>query len=113
MQLMTAALRRALPPLYSQEHVDDPVVVAKWFDPCGSWTWYATEASAQLPNGDLVPLADAPPDADVLCFGWVDGTEPELGYFSLAELAGVKGRFGLGIERDLYWRPRPLSQVRR
>jgi hypothetical protein len=35
---------------------------------------------------------------------------PELGYVSLAELRTVTGRLGLGIERDLYFRPRyPLS----
>jgi len=30
---------------------------------------------------------------------------PELGYVSLAELKSVKGSFGLGIERDLYFSP--------
>ena len=35
---------------------------------------------------------------------------PELGYVSLAEIESVKGPLGLGIERDLYFRPRfPLS----
>lgn len=31
---------------------------------------------------------------------------PELGSVSLAELQSVKGRLGLGIERDLYFRTR-------
>jgi hypothetical protein len=30
-------------PLYSQEKVKNPLVVAKLFDPCGSATWYFTE----------------------------------------------------------------------
>ena len=35
---------------------------------------------------------------------------PELGYVSLAELAAVRGRFGLAIERDLHFAAdRPLS----
>jgi Protein of unknown function (DUF2958) len=35
---------------------------------------------------------------------------PELGYVSLVELESVKGRLGLGIERDLYFVGRfPLS----
>ena len=31
---------------------------------------------------------------------------PELGYTSLAEMASVRGRFGLGIERDLHFEPK-------
>ena len=30
-------------PLYSQEHEEDPLVIAKLFDPCGSATWYLLE----------------------------------------------------------------------
>jgi len=30
-------------PLYSQEHIKDPLVIAKLFDPCGSATWFLTE----------------------------------------------------------------------
>ena len=47
-----------------------------------------------------------PEDGDTL-FGLSDlgfGT-PELGYSSLAEIASVRLRFGLGIERDLYFKP--------
>jgi hypothetical protein len=32
-------------PLYSQENEVDPMVVCKFFDPVGSWTWYAYEGS--------------------------------------------------------------------
>jgi len=35
----------------------------------------------------------------------------EWGYFSLAELESVKGRFGLGIERDLYFGEPKMSEV--
>ena len=41
----------------------------------------------------------------------VDGFEQELGYFSLTELDEVRLK-GLGIERDMYWEPRPLSKVK-
>ena len=34
-----------MPALYSQEQESDPLVVCKFFDPVGSWTWYATEGS--------------------------------------------------------------------
>ena len=65
----------------------DPVPVLKLFNPVGAATWLATELHA---DGDtLFGLAD-------LGFGF-----PELGSFSLSELAGVRLPFGLGIERDV------------
>lgn len=65
----------------------DPVPVVKLFNPLGAATWLATELDA---DGDtLFGLAD-------LGFGC-----PELGSFSLSEIAGVRLPFGLGIERDL------------
>ena len=90
MALLTKALRQAL--LANGAHRDgldrDPVPVAKFFNPCGAAT-LATELDA---DGDtLFGLAD-------LGFGC-----PELGSFSLAELAGVRLPFGLRIERDLHF----------
>ena len=43
--------------------------------------------------------------------GLADLGEPELGYASLSEIASVRLRFGLGIERDLHFTPTqtPLS----
>jgi hypothetical protein len=99
MKLMTKEILAKLPKLYSQENNPDPQVVVKFFDPCGSWTWYATEGE---PEGD-----------DVRFFGWVHGFEDELGYFMLSDLQSVKGPLGLGIERDLHWDPKTtLSQVK-
>lgn len=92
MKLLTKAIIKSLPPLYSQENNPDPVVRVKFFDPTGSWTWYATEF-----------------DGVDTFFGLVDGHEKELGYFSLSELQAVRGQFGLGVERDLHFRPQPLS----
>ena len=96
MKLMTAAIKKSLPALYSNENTPDPIVRVKFFDPCGSWTWYATEF-----------------DGEDTFFGLVDGFEEELGYFSLSELESIRGPFGLGIERDLHFEPKPLSQCRR
>ena len=95
MKLMTNDLRTQLPQLYSQEEVDDPKVVAKFFTPDSSWTWYATEF-----------------DGKDTFFGLVDGHEKELGYFSLKELESVKGPFGLGVERDLWFEPTPISELK-
>ena len=35
----------------------------------------------------------------------------EWGYFSLTELESLKGPYGLGIERDLYFSPKKASQI--
>jgi hypothetical protein len=74
----------------------DAVVVTKWFDPTSQWTWYVTEYDP----------------SDGRCFGLVVGHEVELGYFSLEEISSVRVRFGLRIERDLWWREMKLSEVR-
>lgn len=112
MKLLTKANLKALPPLYSNENVADPIAVVKFFDPTGSWTWYATEAGGITEDGADVPLAD-PATVDVRFFGLVDGFEEELGYFTLSELQSARGRLGLGIERDRHFPPTPLSQLRR
>jgi hypothetical protein len=51
MKLLTKELKRRVSPLYSQENVDDPFVVAKFFMPDGQWTWYVIEASTREPVG--------------------------------------------------------------
>ena len=50
---------------------------------------------------------------EFLFFGLVAGLEVELGYFSLTELQQVHGALGLPVERDLYFEPTPLSEVRK
>jgi hypothetical protein len=75
----------------------DHLPVVKFFNPVGSATWLITEMMPDEPD-ILFGLCD-------LGMGY-----PELGTVSLAELQSVKTRFGLGIERDLYFTPRfPLS----
>ena len=99
MKLLTKEITKKLPKLYSQEDIKDPVVQVKFFDPCGSFTWYATEF-----------------DGEDTFFGKVVShmcPEGELGYFSLSELKSIKTKpFGLGIERDLYFNPKLLSECK-
>ena len=97
MQLMTPELEKQFPPLYGTEKKDpeEVKVIAKFFDPCSSWTWYATEFDPK----------------ERVFFGFVRGFEAELGYFSLDELQSVKGLLGLGIERDLYFGEHTLAEV--
>ena len=96
MELLTKELREQLPPLYSQEHEADPLVICKFFTPDSSWTWYAIEFDGQ----------------DVF-FGLVVGFEEELDYFRLSELTQARGPLGLPIERDLHFQPTRLSLVRK
>ena len=100
---MTAAIRKALPALYSGESIplEEKVAVAKFFDPTGRYTFFATEGS---PEGD-----------DFLMFGYVIsplGSDcDEWGNVSLNELASVRGRMGLGIERDLHFSPTKMGEI--
>ena len=49
-----------------------------------------------------------------LCFGLVEGFEDELGYFDLTELAEATVFGGVpAVERDLYWKPKTLGEIRR
>src|SRR6266852_543809 len=98
MELLPNELRASLPLLYSQENVRDKVVHIKFFTPDSSWTWYAMEGS--------------PEDEDFIFFGYVIGLEKEWGYFALSELVAARGSLGLPIERDLYFKPAPFSQVK-
>lgn len=91
MRLLTKALRHTLSANAAHPGVDHRPVL-KLFNPCGAATWLATELDA---DGDtLFGLAD-------LGFGC-----PELGSFSLAEIAALRLPFGLRIERDLHFRAR-------
>lgn len=94
MQLMTAELRERIPGLYCTECEDDPLVHARFFTPDASWTWYVIEF-----------------DGEDVCFGYVVGHYPELGYFSLDEIESVRGPLGLPVERDRHFAPTRLSAV--
>lgn len=96
MDLLPDSIRAQIPPLYAQAQSSDAIAYAKLFMPDSNWTWYITEF-----------------DGEDTCFGLVQGFEEELGYFSLNELQCTRGSLGLAIERDLYFDPTPLSQLRK
>ena len=96
MQLITSALREQLLANGARRDADH-VPVLKLFNPVGAATWLITEMDPDE-NDHLFGLAD-------LGLGF-----PELGGISLSELEAYRGPLGLGIERDLYFRPKfPLS----
>ncbi len=114
MPLLTREVRQRIPPLYSQENEKDPMVICKFFDPASSWTWYVIEGSWVDENGycdtDKVKV-------DFLFFGLVIGVEPELSYFSRKELEnakqGLTGLRALPTERDIYFTPCRLSEIKK
>ena len=95
MELLTQELKATLPPLYSQEHVKDPIARLRLFCPSTGWCWYVTEFDP----------------TDGLFFGLVHGLEEEFGYFSLEELESVRV-CGFEVVLDKTWTPRPVSQCR-
>lgn len=104
MKLMTRKIERELSryPIYSQDGRGmDAVAVVKFFIPASGFTMYVTEGN-RLPDG-----------------GWefygltVNGPEMEFGYCTLAQLEAVRGRWGLRMERDRYFRPCALKEALR
>ena len=99
MKLLTEELRRKFPPLNTNEGKDpaEVPVIAKFFNPCGQGTWYATEF-----------------DGEDTFFGLACIFEPELGDFSLKELEEIKLLGGsLGIERDRHLGEITLAEAMR
>ena len=98
MELMTERLERRFAEIGRQDEAKDPIVIAKFFNPAGAGNWYATEYFPETK-----------------CFyGYVSifgDHNDEWGYFTLRELEDYRGHFGLGIERDLYFAERPISEV--
>jgi hypothetical protein len=99
MKLLTQALKKAIPALYSQENNPNPVVICKFFNPSGAGTWYVLEGEQKEDN-------------EFLFFGLVDLQEKEFGYFCLSELEGYRSKLGMRIERDLYFTPEPISKFK-
>ena len=94
MMFMTQKIERTFAKTGSQDGNSNPVVIAKYFNPCGAATWYLTEYD---------------PESRVF-FGYVTGLgHDEWGYVSRDELESIRLRWGLKIERDLHWTPKPFS----
>jgi hypothetical protein len=107
---LTKELEKTLPALYSQEANPDPMVMGKFFTPDAGWTWYAIEGSEVDDNGYCDTEEEK---VGFLFFGLVCGFDVGLGYFLLAELETFRGPFGLPVERDLYFQPTRLSEVKK
>jgi hypothetical protein len=101
MKLMTKALEERFAEVGNQENVPfkEKVVIAKYFNPCGAGTWFATEYEPETRT----------------FFGYASifgDHNDEWGYFSLDELESLKvPPFGLGIERDLHFGEKKCGEV--
>ena len=98
MKLLTEKLEKRFAQVGRQEQVEDPMVIAKFFNPTGAGTWFATEYDPK----------------DRIFFGYVSifgDWNDEWGYFSLDELQSYRGKFGLGIERDRYFQEQRASKI--
>ena len=96
-KLIPQTLLSDIPDLYATEGSLDPLCYVKLFTPDSNWTWFIIEFSK----------------ADVkTCYGYVQGLESELGYFTLEELESVHGSLGLSIERDLSFKPTLFSKIK-
>jgi hypothetical protein len=98
MRLLTKTLEKRFAKLGSQKKAMDPFVIAKFFNPTGAGTLYATEYDPK----------------NRVFFGYVSifgDWNDEWGYFSLDELEAYEGHIGLGIERDLYFCKKRISEL--
>lgn len=95
MKLLTQEIRNRLPKLGETDNQEDPIVQVKFFCPWNHWTWLAYEF-----------------DGEDIFFGFVKGDYDEFGTFALSEMESVRGPIKLGIERDINFTPKPLSQCK-
>lgn len=98
MKLLTKEILDMFEKVGDQQDVNNPIVVAVFFNPAGSGYWFATEYD---------------PETE-LFFGCVsihNDWNDEFGYISLAEIRDTVLPFGLRIERDMYFEPKPLTEA--
>lgn len=96
MELIPKELLKSIPKLYETERSLNPICHIKLFTPDAQWTWFIIEID----------------DDQNICYGFVQGLENELSYFSLEELKQLKGPLGLCVERDVSFSPTALSIIR-
>ena len=96
MKLFTKAIRDKLVSNHRQQDGTKSFrAVVKLFNPTGAGTWY---------------LSELDPETNV-AFGVCQIHEKEFGYVSIDELSEYKGTFGLGIERDKYFKHTKLEDL--
>ncbi len=96
-KLVTKADARKIPALRTTSELGDAATAwIKIFNPTGRETWFVTEFEPE--TGDA--------------FGLVIGQETEIGYFNLYELGCARGKMGLPMERDKWFSPTTIGEIR-
>lgn len=102
MKFITQQLKTRFAQIGEQQDEKDPLVIARFFNPCGPTNWYAI---AYYPERNL-------------CFGYVEALIAdcphcdEWGYFSITELEAVKvPPLGIGLERDIHFEECRFSEL--
>lgn len=87
-----------IPPLYATEDTPGRIVYAHYFH--GGSDWYVVECDRN----------------DGLAFGWTclnsDTDNADWGYIHLPELEAVRVNRMWLVERDIHWRPVPVSEAK-
>ncbi len=117
MKMITKAIAKKLVAadlafLESDDGTTGDEIVVKFFNPVGAATWWIVTGTPL--NADGEPDYDTDNPADWHLFGFVtlgDARDAELGYVLLSQLEEIKGMFGLGIERDMYYGGGSLKAV--
>ena len=97
MKIITKAIEQAFEKqgYTGDKETKDIKIVMKLFNPAGAGTWYIYEKE----NNDVY-----------WCFANLgDPLYAECGTVSMNELMAFRGRFGLGIERDMHFEPLSMS----
>lgn len=98
MKLLTKEIEKRFAKVGDQSEVENPIVIVKFFNPCGQGTWFATEYNSE----------------EKIFYGYVslfnEKGMNEWGSFSLEELESIDVGFGLGIERDAYCTEKTVNE---
>ena len=95
-KLIPQTLLNDIPDLYATEGSLNPTCHIKLFTPDSCFTWFIIEISK----------------TDMTCYGYVQGLDSELGYFSLNEIELLRGPLGLSVERDTSFEPTLFATIK-
>ena len=89
MKLITKELEKRFAEVGNQSQSSNPLIIAKFFAPSHSATWYISEYDPETQ----------------ICFGYVTGLAfDEWGSVSIQELESLKLPFGPHVERDRFFK---------
>ena len=99
MKLLTSATKKRFNSVWSQDwQWYNAIIIAKFFTPFSSFTWYATEYNEE--TWEFFWLVD----------WWY---EKELWYFTLSEFEELNnsGNWNVKVERDIYWNEKTIWEI--